>query len=377
MAKDPPIAGHDDDDLMLVESEGFDDGDSDLEVDDRQAQEVERIFLTTLPQYLEPVEEMVDQLMSTGQDPGGEIQRALAATLSSLSAAAERMGITDIFAQLAVMARRVEQLDLEAGPPSAEDRQAIYAALKTVTTMVVGGDGAAAGAASRGPSQTLFAALADIEGIDDSVLARLTAAGVVNLDQLRMADPDEIVAVSGLDAAVVDTILARLGQDAAAVEADAAEPAEVAQPPHNVVELPLHDGVLRSQLEHRLRAEVEAEAAVREATAQVQRLRARVSELRSDVRDAEQRRSQRAQELASAGDRLSEQLARRRRLRAQRSELALKAADTDEAWRNEERRMEQLRKQHEAGRDAQARLSREIAGLEAQVKRLLESVRRR
>ncbi len=374
----------DDDDLLLVETDGFDDDDhSGLEVDDRQAQEVERIFLTTLPQYLEPVEEMVDQLMSTGEDPGGEIKRALGATLSSLSAAAARMGIDDIFAQLDLMAKRVEQLDLDAGLPSAEDSQEIYAALKKITTMVIAGDEPSEGGGSDTASQTIFAALAGVEGIDDSVLSKLTAAGVVNIDQLRIADPDEIVAVSGLDATVVAKILAGLGEAAAPAQVDGADEgdeghdADDEAPLQNVVELPLHDGSLRSQLEHRLRAEVEVEAAAREVTAKVQRLRARASELRADLRKAERRRDQRLEELASAGERLSGQMAERGRLRARRGELALKVADSEETWRKEEQRIQQLQREDEAARDVQARFSRDVAGLAEQVKRLLESAMRR
>ena len=50
------------------EDEGGADG---LELDDQQANEIRNIFLTTLPQYLEPVEEMLDQLFELGRRRAG------------------------------------------------------------------------------------------------------------------------------------------------------------------------------------------------------------------------------------------------------------------------------------------------------------------
>ena len=74
------------DDFLPVETDGVDDEASGLEMDREQSEEIEQVFLSTLPQYLEPVEQMVNELFSA--DSGGEeTHQALTATLASLSAA--------------------------------------------------------------------------------------------------------------------------------------------------------------------------------------------------------------------------------------------------------------------------------------------------
>ncbi len=54
--------------------------------------DIERVFLASLPQYLEPVEHMIDQLFAGRAGDNGDGWQALAATLSSLRAAASRIG---------------------------------------------------------------------------------------------------------------------------------------------------------------------------------------------------------------------------------------------------------------------------------------------
>ncbi len=423
-----PDGDHDDDDdqLLLVESDhDYDDEDDDaggLEVDDQQAREVERIFLTTLPQYLEPAEEMADQLLSEEREPSPEVQHALVTTVTSLAAAAQRMGIDDVHQRLDELSRAVEQIDLGAGAPTAEQRQAVYDALRAVTAICDGG-----GERSRPDdegSMTIFAALGNMEGVDDSALSRLTAAGVVNVGQLLMADPDEVVAVSGLSEEVVATILRQLRPEEA--EADDGggdvleelgdddlellddggddgidEPADVsaldrlsaihdlddvdddhapddaAAPTPNVVELPLAEGALQAQLDQRLRAQVEAEAAVVELRAAIQQLRARATALRTDVQRAEARRDAHRHELASASERLSSRMAARSRLRARRGELALEISAAEDARREEEKRIAELREEHEATLANHDRFERQVAGLAEHVRRLLESTQGR
>jgi hypothetical protein len=67
---------------------------------------IEAIFLTALPHYLEPVEQMVDQLFAGREEEGSDGWRALLATLTSLSAAATRIGCDAVAAGLDRMAAR-------------------------------------------------------------------------------------------------------------------------------------------------------------------------------------------------------------------------------------------------------------------------------
>jgi hypothetical protein len=115
---------------LLPEEAGeiADDAGDGLEIDARQSEEIRRIFGTTLPQYLEPVEEMVQQILT--EKPAEETVDALLGTLSSLGQAASRVGFEEVVVQLERFRETVaglgEELD---GPVAREKREGILGGL--------------------------------------------------------------------------------------------------------------------------------------------------------------------------------------------------------------------------------------------------------
>ena len=79
-----------------------------LEVDDRQLEEIREIFGTAFPQYLQPVEEIVEQILSGKGDP--ESFQALDGMLTSLETASTRMGFDDILKLLTDLRTHVAEL---------------------------------------------------------------------------------------------------------------------------------------------------------------------------------------------------------------------------------------------------------------------------
>jgi len=357
----------------MLPFDGDEDGDEDaadgLELDDGQAAEIQQVFLTTLPQYLEPVAEMIEQLLTGGEAANAETHQALTATLTSLSEAASRIGVDEVHDLLQAMHARVADLEPngEPVPPAIRDR--ILADLSQIEQLA-GAQDAGAGTAERSTrSPTVFAALRNVEGVDERALSRLTAAGLVSVDQLQIADPDEIVAVTGLDASVVARILRAVGR-----EVEPEDPSDGLE--ENVVELPLEAGSLRAQLEQKLHAQVEAEAALEEVQARVKRLRARIATLQEELAAAEERRDQAQQQLSELDDELAERIAALADLRADRGKMARKRELCEEALRREEQRLAELTAEHEAALAEEARFDEGVAGLVEKVERMLESANR-
>jgi len=106
--REPPDADDASGILSWGDHDGHDADAAGLEIGEDQAQEIKGIFLTTLPQYLEPVEQMIDQLFAARDAETGDGWQALSATLSSLSAAASRIGFDDIMNGLDRMIALVE-----------------------------------------------------------------------------------------------------------------------------------------------------------------------------------------------------------------------------------------------------------------------------
>lgn len=355
--------------MLPFDGDGDDDEVDGLEMDDGQAAEIQQVFLTTLPQYLEPVAEMTEQLLTGGDAANAETHQALSATLTSLSEAASRIGVDDVHSLLRTMHEHVAQLEPNGEPVPPDARDQILADLSAIEQLAGDPDDGADAEGERGRSLTVFAALQGVEGVDERALSRLTAAGLVSVDQLKMADPDEIVAVSGLDASVVARILRAVsGGD------EPADPNSGLE--ENVVELPLEAGSLRAQLEQKLRAQVEAEAALEEVQARVKRLRARIDALKEELAAAEQRRDEAQQRLADLDDELAERIAALADLRADRGKLARKRELCEENLRREEQRLAELNAEHEAALAEEARFDEGVAGLVEKVERMLESANR-
>ena len=207
--------------------------------------------------------------------------------------------------------------------------------------------------------ETIFSALKNKEGIGDLVLRRLGAAGLTTVNQLRMAQPEEIAQVSGLDLKIVRNILRLLSDDV---------PEEV---PEDVPEevRSLHEEVLQ-----KLRAEVEAEASVEDLKAEVRRLRSLVSEHRAELRTLDNSRKEKndASRLLSA--RTAEQTAILDDLHTKRGDLARRCASSDEAVQRQEVGLDAIRRERRKLEVRTAGLNRAIGGLADRLGRLRRSV---
>lgn len=348
--------------LSWNENDGPDGDASGLEIDAGQAAEIKGIFLATLPQYLEPVEQMIDQLFAEGAGAAADGWQGLAATLSSLSAAASRIGFEDIVIGLDRMTALVKRAG--GGAATAELRAELVAELGRIRQLATAGaEPVAAGTA--GP--TVVAALRGLAGIDDAVLHRLTRAGLITVDQLLLADTDEIVAVSGLSADVVERVLDGLSQRRPAAAAPAAA---------NVVELQLGEEALRTQLGHKLRSQVELEAGIEELRTEVARLRARAAELTAQLDDLAGERAELDRALGRAGERETAAAARLRALRGQRDRLARRVATGQQAIAAQEQRIIELRRSQQAMADEEQSFDREVAGIVKRVERMLRTALR-
>jgi hypothetical protein len=349
--------------LSFGDHDGSDADSSGLEIGEDQAEEIKRIFLVTLPQYLEPVEQMIDQLFAGREGETGDGWQALVATLSSLSAAAARIGFDDIRVGLDRMSDLVGRAD--AGSAPGELRVQLLAELGRIRTVATG----TAEPAPRAGGQTVLAALRELGAVDEHVLQRLTTAGLVTVDQLLMADTDEVVAVTGLETEVVEGVLDALSRRSrpAAPSATAGE---------NVVEMQLGEDALRTQLGRKLRALVELEAGTEELRAEVARLRAGAAELAAQLEGLAGGRAELDRALGVAGEDETEAAARLRALRGQREGLARRVAAGQNAIAAQEQRILELRRSHQVMQEEESRFDREVTGIVKRVERMLRSALR-
>jgi DNA repair exonuclease SbcCD ATPase subunit len=346
--------------MLLGEHHGEDDSGSHLEIDDFQSNEIRQIFLTTLPDYLEPVRQMVEQLLEGGE--GREVLlETLDKTLASISAAAMRIEIHDvgtIVERSRARLKRVDEID------DMELRADIFGDLRELEQMAsaVSGEPSRAG----GSSQTLVAAFSELGDVDRSALQSLTAAGLVTVDQLRMAEPSEVVAVTGLDPSVVDAIMAAVGRSSRAPKRAAPSPpggSAAADPP-------------AADLAEKLRAQVEAEVRVDEVRRDILELKTRLGTLAEELQAAERRAAELAERRAELRTEIAERLAslsaeraERARLERAREELELKLGQ----WQKE---LERLGRERASVDDEQRDAAAGIASLVADVERISRAVAR-
>lgn len=361
------MSGDADSILSWGDHDDADDDSAHLEIDENQAEEIKSIFLATLPQYLEPVEQMIDQLFADAAAAGDTTDgwQALAATISSLSAAASRIGFDDIYVRLDRMTALVGGVG-DGGPP-AELRTQLIAELGAIRLIATGDAAPAPTAGASG--QTVVAALRELDEVDDRVVQRMTSAGLVTVDQLLMAETDEIVAVTGLEVAVVERMLDVLSRR------DRSAPAPAA-PAGNVVEMQLGDDALRTQLTRKLRAQVDLEATTEELRAEVSRLRAHTAELATQLDDLAGAHAELDRALGRAGEREADAAARLRVLRGQRERLARRVATGQKAIETEEQRILDLRRSRQSLVDEESRFDREVTGIVKRVERMLRTALR-
>ena len=174
-----------------------------LELDERQIQEMRSIFATSLPQYVDPLEQLCHQLLSGG---GEEIFASFRAAATSLREAADTMSFTAVSDILLRLENAVAQLPTRGG--AAINRDAREAVLGLILDLrQLSEELGASHEAIKG--RALVERLAGLPGAAE-IAARLARAGLVLDVQLHGARPDEIVAVSGLARAQVDAVLAWL-----------------------------------------------------------------------------------------------------------------------------------------------------------------------
>ena len=334
---------HDDFDLHEFESDGdgaaHDPDHSGLELGDAQAQEIRQIFMTTLPQYLEPLEELLEQALA-GPEADATVISTLGTTVSSILAAAQRIGVNDVAASLIEMEALIGELALS-------DPAEVADALRGTLLEIKRQSGASEARSEK--SETIVHALGEVEGFDTSILEGLTAAGLVTVAQLQMARKHEIVAVTGLPEASIDALLAALGIE---------ERARRSAPPARARD---------EELERHLRALVESEDALGQARSEVQRARTRLEALRSDLERAESLSGPRAR-VAEAVARVGRSLEARARAQETLAGLERERADIEERVRAARRRLSRLG-------DKRAQMEREQDELQEHLTMLGDRVR--
>lgn len=231
------------------------------------------------------------------------------------------------------------------------------------------GDSSALEPPTTDKGQTLVSAIRGMEGIDEGALSRLTAAGLVTIDQLLMAEPDEIMAVSGLGAEVVRRILSGLGKPESPPATQGAEGAKV-------LELQLGEGPLRAQLEKKHRAQVEAEAGLDEIRAEVDRLQSRGVDLRRQLSEAELECENLRQALSRSDRNIRQLSARLGERRSSREEVLRRRDDAAQEVAAQEKRILELRGERQQAVADQDQFGQKIATLEERIARILEISRR-
>jgi len=344
------------------EPEGQLDG---LETDDHQSAEIKEIFGTAFPQYLQPVEEIIKQALSGEADE--ESVSALDGMLGSLMEAATRMGFDNVNETIGALREAVSGIEDDPGAEiDDEQREQIVGALLDLKDLAeeIGGD-----TQQYAPQRMIVSALKDNPDIGQLVLRRLSAAGLVTVDQLLGARPDEIAAVSGLDRAIVDRLLVAVKGEAAGDEDGAAASPGAALPPS--VES-LHEQVLGH-----LREEVDAQAAVEELRAEIRALRSRVNEQRTQLEITEQSGRQKRVELGTLSEQIAAGTARVDELAAMRDTLTRRLAAAEEAIRRKQTTLTDLRTERQQVEAETDRLCQEVGGLVNRLGKLRRSVVRK
>jgi hypothetical protein len=346
------------DDVLLGGHSGDDDSGSHLEIDDFQSNEIRQIFLTTLPDYLEPVRQMVEQLLAGGEGRDLLLQ-TLDKTLASISTAATRIEIHDVSAVVersrARLARVEETDDMEL-------RADIFGDLREIEQMVSAVSGQAPPAG--GSSQTLVAAFSELKDVDRSALQSLTAAGLVTVEQLQMAERSEVVAVTGLDPSVVEAIMAAVGRSS-----HAPRPALPSPPERSTATDPLE-----AELATKLGAQVEAEVQIDEVRGDILELRTRLATLADELAASERRRRELDERRAEIRSEIAERLATLGGVRAERVRLERAQANHEAARARWQRELDRLGREHASVDDAQRDAAVGIAGLVADVERISRTV---
>jgi hypothetical protein len=325
--------------------------------------------------------------------------------LESIQAAAVRVEVEDVRIALEHMRNTVSELLVAADEDRPDLLERILAGSRRIH-VIAGGD-VASESESESKSPTIFSALSGVEGFEKSVVERLTAAGLLTLDQLEIARPDEIVAVSGLDAAVVGRLLAALGisrvsrsgrpvynepedslealihSSVAGARPSGTEPALQSEPVEDPLEAvmqsleggdpPAGDAVLPedSPLGRAIRAQVDGEASVDAVRVEVQRLRAGAAALRTAVESAIVERESLNETLAQSQERLNQMLVTLAEARAVCEERRDVLGEAEVAAERAHQSIRNMRRERLVLLDAESELAATVAELRKKVNHLL------
>jgi cob(I)alamin adenosyltransferase len=320
-----------------------------LETDDRQAAEIREIFGTAFPQYLQPVEEIVEQMLSGQGDD--ESASALGGMLTSLMEASSRMGFENIHELLERLSDRVSQIG------SAADDAAARAIREDIINIMFDLKDLAEAMGGSGPTeqqQTIISALKNKPGIGQLVLRRLSAAGLVTVDQLKMGKPEEIAAVSGIDLEIVRNIL------------------EVIDDEH--VELPGEVEALHDQVLDQLRKEVDAQAAVDELKADIRTARSKVAEHRAELQLIQQALKKKRAALKSYSRQTLDSAEILDELTSGRDILNRRLLRSEDAVQQKRQQLEKSRRERRQLEQQTANLCRAVGGLVDRLGRIRRTV---
>jgi hypothetical protein len=349
-----------------TETDPDDDTGGFLETDERQSAEIREIFGTTFPQYLKPIEEVVEQILAGKGD--AESTKALLAMIASLMEASSRMGFDNVYQLLASLNDHILGLEIDKQEVvDSSRREQILGLILELSDLAeqMGGQGPSSAAEEQ---TSIFEVLKDVEGIGDLALRRLAAAGVTTVEQIKMARPDEIAAVSGLDIEVVNKIISILSGDQPADkknETVSAEKPEAADYESEEIES-LHNKVIEN-----LKAEVEVESAIEELKAEIRILRSRVSKRRAELISKDESHQCKKKFLKELLARVNSHSMFLEENRRKRDSLARKCASSEQVVQQHEIRLEAYRKEQRSLEKKAAKLERavdELVGLLGPIK---------
>jgi hypothetical protein len=366
------------DNVLLEESSADEGGSSGLELDPKQAAEIRQIFLTTLPDYLTPIKEMVVKL-SSEPDADGQIRGALSKTIASIAEAATRVKLADVAASMQALREDVILLG-DPGEPQGPLNKRIATALAALDDLARAGGAAEADARREAHGETIVAALGNTDGVDGATLQKLVAAGVIYVDQLCDADPKEIVMVSGLDALTVATLV-RLAREkrseAPAANIAVSAPSVAAHAPVRVPS-PLEPsgdvlaGEQGDPSRRLVRMVVDDELALDEARGEALRLRLAVEALRAEAsaieRQCDNLKSSGAETRERAAERaamLTKTVDRRSRMEREHASILAELEETSQ-------RLGALQAERLEAIAELERLAGETSSVTAQVEQVLE-----
>ncbi len=343
-----------------------------LETDDHQAAEIREIFGTAFPQYLQPVEEILDQLLSgTGDADSIDV---LDGMVASLMEASSRMGFDDVHKILGKLRLTISSIDPDAKvPPSLKLKQEIRGAVTNLKKIAQEMGGQAPVVEEKKPERkTIIAALRNKDGIGKVALKRLSAAGLVTVDQLLMATPEEIAAVTGLNLDIVHTILSHVSENPPKAKPPKASAKEVGSEAVDTEVESHHERIIEN-----LHKEAEMEVTLESLRAEVRGSRSRVFEYRAEIKSVDISLEERKKAVDAFQTQMSARKGIVEELRAKRDALMRKYAESEEVNERNYLKLQSIRQQRRNVEAEAVNLSREVGSLLDTIQRVYRTIAKR